>query len=129
MRGKEGHSLTPYYPFHVLSSAKAAGDFLDKRSAIYSDRPTFVMSGELVGRNISVFLSHYGERLRTYRRLLHTQLGPQSTESHLIVQIEAVDQFILGIIEHPQQVLPRIRASVYFSLLLLHAATDLALPA
>ncbi|KAJ7112408.1 cytochrome P450 [Mycena crocata] len=64
----------------VLNSAKAASDLLDKRSAIYSDRPTFVMGGELVGRNVSVVFSHYGERLRTYRKLLHAYLNPQSSQ-------------------------------------------------
>ncbi|KAJ7490967.1 cytochrome P450 [Mycena latifolia] len=94
----------------VLNSAKAANDLFEKRSAIYSDRPTFVMGGELVGRDVSVVLSHYGERLRTYRRLLHSYLGPQAAQSHVKTQTDAVDQFLLGIIQNPEETVPRIRA-------------------
>ncbi|KAF8191118.1 cytochrome P450 [Mycena galopus ATCC 62051] len=93
----------------VLNTAKAAIDLLEKRSAIYSDRPTFVMGGELVGRDVTVVFSHYGERLRTYRRLLHTYLNPQSSQSHVKTQTDAVDQFLLGILEHAQETMPRIR--------------------
>ncbi|KAJ6561796.1 cytochrome P450 [Mycena capillaripes] len=94
----------------VLNTAKAASDLLDKRSAIYSDRPTFVMGGELVGRDVSVVFSHYGERLRTYRRLLHAYLNPNSSQMYLDIQIHAVDQFVQGILEHPGETIPRIRA-------------------
>lgn len=94
----------------VLSSAKAASDLLHTRSSIYSDRPTFVMGGELVGRDVSVVFSHYGERLRTYRKLLHAYLNPNSSHSHVKDQIEAVDHFLLGILENPEETMPRIRA-------------------
>ncbi|KAJ7134309.1 cytochrome P450 [Mycena epipterygia] len=93
----------------VLNSARTASDLLDKRSMIYSNRPTFVMGGELVGRDVSVVFSHYGERLRTYRKLLHAYLNPKYSQSHLRDQIDAVDQFLLGILERPKEIMTRIR--------------------
>lgn len=40
----------------IINSRKVAVDLLEKRSAIYSDRPRLIMAGELVGWNKGVTL-------------------------------------------------------------------------
>ncbi|KIJ28116.1 hypothetical protein M422DRAFT_270609 [Sphaerobolus stellatus SS14] len=36
-------------PLVIINSAKVARELMDKRSAVYSDRPHFIMAGDLVG--------------------------------------------------------------------------------
>ena len=51
---------------------------LDKKSAIYSDRPVLQMAGELVGWKYTLVLLPYGDRFRRYRRLFHSLIGNQT---------------------------------------------------
>jgi hypothetical protein len=65
-------------PLIILNSAKMSIDMLDKKSAIYSDRPVLQMAGELVGWKNTLVLLPYGDRFRRYRRLFHSLIGTQS---------------------------------------------------
>ncbi|KAJ6539005.1 cytochrome P450 [Mycena capillaripes] len=65
-------------PIIVLGSAKVAVDLLDKRSAIYSDRPVCTMGGELVGWKNTLVLLPYGDRFRRFRRLFHNIIGSRT---------------------------------------------------
>lgn len=61
--------------FVVLNSIEGALDLLEKKGAIYSDRPYMPLAGELMGHDQFLPLSPYGERYRDLRRLLHQALG------------------------------------------------------
>lgn len=63
----------------ILNSAEAAMSMLDRKSSIYSDRPTLTMGGELVGWKNTLALLPYGDRFRRYRKLFHNLIGTQST--------------------------------------------------
>ncbi|KAJ7873328.1 cytochrome P450 [Mycena olivaceomarginata] len=65
-------------PIIIISSAKVAVEILDKRSAIYSDRPVCTMGGELVGWKNTLVLLPYGDRFRRFRRLFHNIIGSRS---------------------------------------------------
>ncbi|KAJ7046067.1 cytochrome P450 [Mycena alexandri] len=95
--------------FVVLSSITTALDLFERRSVIYSDRPLFVMCGELVGRDESVLFSPYGDRLREYRRILNSTLGPGVAHRHWEMQQEEVHKFLNGLLESPHQLMPAIR--------------------
>lgn len=57
---------------------------LDKKGAIYSDRPRLEMGGELVGYSETLVLIPYGTRFRTYRKHLSRFMGtPVAMERHL----------------------------------------------
>ncbi|KAF9468823.1 cytochrome P450 [Collybia nuda] len=62
-------------PLIILNSAKAAAEMLDKKSSIYSDRPTLQMGGELIGWKNTLALLPYGDRFRRFRRLFHRCIG------------------------------------------------------
>ncbi|KAF8690343.1 cytochrome P450, partial [Rhizoctonia solani] len=64
----------------VLNSAEAASDLLDKRSAIYSDRPSIPMVTEpsLMNWAKTVTLAKYGELLRNYRRIMNNWLNKRA---------------------------------------------------
>ncbi|KAF7800073.1 hypothetical protein EIP86_011316 [Pleurotus ostreatoroseus] len=73
-------------PFVVLNSAKLAIEMLEKKSAIYSDRPRLKFGGEMVGWNRTLALLPYGSRFREFRRLMHQAVGGRT-------QIKRFDEF------------------------------------
>ncbi|KAI0043715.1 cytochrome P450 [Auriscalpium vulgare] len=73
-------------PMVFLSSAEAASDLLDKRSARYSDRPSFPLT-DLIGHNEFNFgFMPYGKRWQASRRLFARRFGknalPESHDAH-----------------------------------------------
>ncbi|GJE86824.1 cytochrome P450 [Phanerochaete sordida] len=78
----------------VLNSHEAANDLLDKRSAIYSDRPDFPPFNLLGWDNMLVFL-RYGPEFQLHRRLMQQPLTRegvavfrpvQTQQSHILLQ-------------------------------------------
>ncbi|EIM79508.1 cytochrome P450 [Stereum hirsutum FP-91666 SS1] len=59
----------------ILNSRKAAHDLLEKRSEKYSNRPSYVMAGDLVGWKDTLVLLPYAARLRSYRTMIHKLIG------------------------------------------------------
>lgn len=68
----------------ILNSVDLALDMLDKKSAIYSDRPVFQMGGELVGWKNTLVLVPYSDRFRNYRKLFHQLIGTRSSMSRFL---------------------------------------------
>lgn len=64
------HLRVLYRHIVVLNTLEAVTDLLDRRSAIYSDRPRFHML-ELIGWGWNVSLMPYGSMWREHRRVLH----------------------------------------------------------
>ncbi|KAI0072612.1 cytochrome P450 [Panus rudis PR-1116 ss-1] len=94
----------------ILNSASHAFELLDKNSAINSDRPTLIMGGELVGWSNTLALTHYGERLREYRRFFSRFMGSKAQISrfHGLVEQETV-KFLLRIQRAPKDIHAHIR--------------------
>ncbi|KAI0034413.1 cytochrome P450 [Vararia minispora EC-137] len=98
-------------PLIIVNDVKIAIDLLDKKSALYSDRPTLRMAGELTGWDNTLVLQHYDERLKEYRRYIHRFLGTRSNlerfhplfehESRLMLKriVESPEDFA-GLIRH-----------------------------
>lgn len=63
----------------ILNSSKAAVDLLDKKSAIYSDRPVIMMCGEIIGWNKSLALTQYGPRFREFRKFMSKLMGTRAS--------------------------------------------------
>lgn len=49
------------YPIVVFNTHQAATDLLDRRSAIYSDRPRNIVASELLTRGLMIVLAPYNE--------------------------------------------------------------------
>ena len=77
--------------FIVLGSAQAAIDLLEKRGAVYSDRPYIPMAGKYMGWDQIVAFSSYGDECRAQRRFLHKSLGGRG-QSDKITQYHAVQE-------------------------------------
>ncbi|KAI0777641.1 cytochrome P450 [Trametes elegans] len=65
-----------------LNTVDVASDLLDKRGAIYSDKPRMVMCGELLCSKHQTAFARYGENFRRQRRMLHYALGPVSMQEY-----------------------------------------------
>ena len=62
----------------ILNSSKAAVDLLDKKSSIYSNRPVYNMSGNIVGREKALAFIQYGPRLRIFRKYMNKLIGTRA---------------------------------------------------
>ncbi|KAF8812810.1 cytochrome P450 [Phlegmacium glaucopus] len=94
----------------ILNSAKTAVEMLDKKSAIYSDRPVLQMGGELVGWNKSLGLLSYGERFRNYRKFLHQVMGnvPSASLFYPVEELET-HRFLKRVAENPGDLAAHLR--------------------
>ncbi|THU96032.1 cytochrome P450 [Dendrothele bispora CBS 962.96] len=66
-------SLGPQ-PVIILNTHKVAYELLDKRSAIYSDRPRLIVATETLTKNRLLGIARWGERWRKMRRAAHESL-------------------------------------------------------
>ncbi len=76
-------------PMLIINSLAHATELLEKRSALYSDRPHFTMAGEIVGWDQILVLLRYGSQFREYRRLMARALGSRKTVETFAPVIEA----------------------------------------
>lgn len=73
-------------PTVVLGSAQAAWDLLEKRGAVFSSRPRFIMGGELLSGGMRGLMSPYGDFWRRWRKLLHSGFMQRQSESYRPIQ-------------------------------------------
>jgi len=102
----------------VLNSFKAAIGMLDKKSSIYSDRPTLTMAGELVGWNGVSFFLPYGDSLRRNRKNFHRIIGNRTAmmayDVHFIEEIET-RRFLRRVLAKPGELMEHVRQYCYLS--------------
>ncbi|KAK0609930.1 cytochrome P450 [Bombardia bombarda] len=73
-------------PTIILGSAQAAWDLLEKRGAIYSSRPRFIMGGELLSGGLRGLMAPYSPFWRRWRKQLHAGFMQRQTESYRPIQ-------------------------------------------
>ncbi|EJD42060.1 cytochrome P450 [Auricularia subglabra TFB-10046 SS5] len=59
----------------ILDTIRATVDLLEKRGAIYSDRPRLPFLGELMGYDWTISMMPYGDFWRRHRRALHQHMN------------------------------------------------------
>ncbi|KAH7882609.1 cytochrome P450 [Phlebopus sp. FC_14] len=77
----------------VLNTRECASELLDKRSALYADRPRQVMCGELMSWSRGIAISPAGPRHKTYRKLVNVILSPNASKRLWPVQERAPRNF------------------------------------
>ena len=105
----------------ILNSAKQAELMLDKKSSIYSSRPTLPMGGELIGWDQMILLMPYGPRFREHRRYIHQSIGSKaSMQKHHAVLINEIRKCLRRLLQAGStedtdvSVAAEIRKSVHF---------------
>ncbi|KAJ0417659.1 cytochrome P450 [Aspergillus carlsbadensis] len=86
----------------ILNDARIALELLDKRSAIYSDRPELPFA-QLCGMGETVLMQRYGKRLQTYRKYIHREVGSalHVARFNQTQEIE-VRRFLVRLLDAPQ---------------------------
>ncbi|KAI0052221.1 cytochrome P450 [Auriscalpium vulgare] len=91
-------------PILVLNSQKAAADLLDRRAALYSDRPRNVVCSMIACRGLFLPLERYGERWQRMRRATHESLAQIDNERHFKnTQKQMAAQLALALLEKPEE--------------------------
>ena len=90
----------------IINSFKDAVELLDKRSSIYSDRPTIPFGGEVVGCKRFSPLFRYGNAYRESRRLSTAFLGSRNAiEKYRPVIESEANELVLHIADDPSDLL------------------------
>ncbi|KAK0229754.1 cytochrome P450 [Armillaria nabsnona] len=93
-----------------LSSVDAASDLLDKRGAIYSNRPKLKMVGDLCGCNrLLPFLNYDSGRFTRQQRFVKKTLGPRSITAYHPVIRASTNAFLSELISSPSHYLKHAR--------------------
>lgn len=75
----------------LLSSPEVITDLLEKRGAIYSDRPILHFAGEMVGYNRFILLEPYSTRLREERKIILSNINPRrGAEIHQVQEAKVI---------------------------------------
>ena len=97
----------------ILNSSKAAVDLLDKRSTTYSDRPIFMMFGEIVGGNRVLVLTQSGPRFRESRKFMSRLIGTRaSAEKFESLQEREIAKCLTRVMADPGSLVHQIRKLV-----------------
>ncbi|KAL4261415.1 cytochrome P450 family protein [Pleurotus pulmonarius] len=83
----------------VLDSVQAATELLEKRSALYSDRPNFTVYTTM-GWDHNVAFFPYGPRFRKHRKFLQPYLSQQSTAKFRSIQALNAQYLAKGLVEN-----------------------------
>ncbi|KAJ7177827.1 cytochrome P450 oxidoreductase [Mycena filopes] len=98
--------------FIIISDMQTSIELLDKRSTIYSGRPTFTFAGDMIGWDQQLIMSQYGARFRAMRLLLKGFIGSKSA----IVPFQATQEietryFLARLLEDPTNLIANVRLS------------------
>ncbi|KAI0263094.1 cytochrome P450 [Gloeopeniophorella convolvens] len=86
----------------ILNSIKAANDLFERRSSLYSDRPTMKAFTSLIHIDWSIALEEYGPRWRTWRRAFHEHLHPAAAHEYRPLELKASRLLLKNLLEAPE---------------------------
>lgn len=92
-----------------VNSPEAASDLLDKRGAIYADKPQFTMVCDLCNCKNMVAFTPYGEQSKRQRRLMHKAFGLPRIPDYYPLMKNATTTFLSHIISSPSDYLAHVR--------------------
>ncbi|EIN10379.1 cytochrome P450 [Punctularia strigosozonata HHB-11173 SS5] len=97
-------------PLIILNTAEHAFAMLDKKSSIYSERPTLMMGTVLVGWEKTLAMTKYGDRFREIRKMLFGLMGTKS----VVKKFEPLEElethrFLRRVYENPDKLTTAIR--------------------
>lgn len=94
----------------VLNSVKTAMEMLDNKSTMYSDRPSLLVGGELVGWKNVMTLLPYGDHLRLHRKYFHRVIGSHAA-MNVYNHVEEIEtrRFLKRVLTKPDQLRAHVR--------------------
>ncbi|KAI0066946.1 cytochrome P450 [Artomyces pyxidatus] len=88
-------------PIVVLGTQKAAGDLLDRRAGIYSDRPHNVVAAGILTGGLAMVFQSYGALWRRMRKASHEGLNRGVAEHFQSTQLYEAVLLALGMLAQP----------------------------
>lgn len=96
-------------PIIIVNSVDVMEE-LDKKGAMYSDRPRLEMGGELLGYSDTLVLIPYGDRFRLYRKNIAKYIGGTTQVRELHPLIEAsTRRFLQRTLAKPDDLMTHLR--------------------
>ncbi|THU99940.1 cytochrome P450 [Dendrothele bispora CBS 962.96] len=93
----------------VLNTVKATDELLEKRSAIYSDRPPMYMVNDLCGWDWDPAHLRYSDHWRLHRKLLHQYFQPRAINSYYPFQRKEVSVLLKKLLQSPENLHSHVR--------------------
>jgi len=93
----------------ILNTPKAAFDLLDKRSAIYSERPVLHFAGSVLGFDKGTALQQHNEIHKRSRKYLSQTMGPGVVKRYWGLQQYETARFLQRSINEPDTLSSQIR--------------------
>ncbi|KAI0790962.1 cytochrome P450 [Abortiporus biennis] len=90
----------PSLPMLIINSSTIAFDLLEKRSNIYSDRPTSTID-DMLGMDFNVGSMLYSTKWREHRKLFHRFFNSTAIPQYVPEQIRAVRSFLRRTLQNP----------------------------
>ncbi|KAJ6477642.1 putative monooxygenase [Mycena sanguinolenta] len=87
-------------PLFIINSAKVANDLLDKRSSIYSDRPSLTMA-TLSGTAHGFGTQSYNENWRQQRKIVAQAFSPSGVTRYYALQETESRKLVHGLLDDP----------------------------
>ena len=98
--------------FIIINSVRIAVDLLDKRGAIYSDRPPLLSAG-LIGYFDVTPAAPYGEPFKEHRKMLSQTIGTRShVERMMPLTVAEVRRLLMRLVNSPEHFVGHIRRYV-----------------
>ncbi|KAF5343047.1 hypothetical protein D9758_011152 [Tetrapyrgos nigripes] len=85
----------------VLNSHKVTLDLFDRRSTIYSDRPRFIMAGEILTGGLVLPFCGYGDLLRRLRKAAHEGFNIRASEAYQPIQEKEATVLVHNLLQDP----------------------------
>ncbi|KAF7375504.1 putative monooxygenase [Mycena sanguinolenta] len=98
-------------PLFIVNSAKVARDLLDKRSSIYSDRPSFTMA-TLSGSAEVLGIQSYNEKWRQQRKIVAQDFSPSGVPRYYPLQETESRKLVHGLVDNPSTLTSQIQLRV-----------------
>ncbi|KAL0953294.1 hypothetical protein HGRIS_004543 [Hohenbuehelia grisea] len=89
-------------PLLILNSASSARDLLDKRSAVYSSRPTRTMQAELMGFDFLFSGMQYGPMYREHRAMFQKYFQPRQIREYHPILLKHASTLVLNLSHNPK---------------------------
>ncbi|KAK7437041.1 hypothetical protein VKT23_018857 [Stygiomarasmius scandens] len=93
----------------VLNSVKATDELLEKRSAIYSDRPPMYMVNDLAGWHWDPAHLRYSDHWRLHRKLLHQYFQPRAVNAYHPFQRKEASVLLRKLLQSPDDLHSHVR--------------------
>ncbi|KAL7284541.1 hypothetical protein ACG7TL_001833 [Trametes sanguinea] len=94
----------------VINSFEAARELLDRKGALYSDRPRLVMIKELMDWEWNLILMSYGKLFLAYRRTVQQEFQPTTVaELHHPVMTREIIAFLARLLSTPDRLVEHLK--------------------